>query len=106
MNMLFHMCCRLDHINNRMGILYYGPPYGSYHHVVIMRRCTCLVTGLAQGCDLVSAWVFWMSALAMGPRLTGKRLCVGLSEDRCMSWGTGDNTQRSAGQKLERQNMK
>lgn len=31
-------------------------------YVVIMRRRTRFMTGLAQGCDGVSARVFWMSA--------------------------------------------
>lgn len=34
-------------------------------YVVIMRRHAHLMTGLAQGCDGVSAWVFWMSAPAV-----------------------------------------
>lgn len=66
MQTLFHMCCRrLANINNRMGVMCYSQCKALTTYVVIMRRRTHLMTGLAQRCDAVSALLFWMSALAV-----------------------------------------
>ena len=105
--MLFHMCWRsLDHINNRMEILWYSPVRSSYHHVVMMRRRAHLVTWLAQGCDRVVCFGFLDECFGCVVRLTGKKLRVGLCEGRCRSWGAGANTKPSAGQTQMEQNRK
>lgn len=50
-------------------------PPCSYHE-----ETSCLVTGLTLGCDRVSAWLFWLSALAVWWGQKAGGLCVFVQE--------------------------
>lgn len=50
-------------------------PPCSYHE-----ETTCLVTRLTLGCDRVSTWLFWLSALAVWWAQKAGGLCVFVQE--------------------------